>query len=105
MEKRYQVFISSTSRDLKAQRQVVIESLLEASYIPVGMELFNAATDASWPVIERLIRGCDYYVVIVAGRYGTESAVTGLGFTESEYAFAREIGKPSSPFCTKTQTS
>lgn len=93
VDKRYQVFISSTSEDLQDERQVVINALLEASFIPVGMELFNAATENSWPVIKRLIDGCDYYVVIVAGRYGYQLPETGKSYTQIEYEYARETGK------------
>src|SRR5215471_17228648 len=96
-ERRYQVFVSSTSQDLADERQIVINALLEASYIPVGMELFNAATENAWPVIERLINNCDYYVVIVAGRYGSERP-DGRSFTQSEYEYARKIGKPRLAF-------
>src|SRR5215472_156387 len=96
-EKRYQIFVSSTSQDLAEERRIVMDALLEASYIPVGMELFNAATEKVWPVIERLINSCDYYVVIVAGRYGSERA-DGRSYTQSEYEYARQIGKPRLAF-------
>ncbi len=96
-EKRYQVFVSSTSLDLANERRLVIDALLEASYIPVGMELFNAATESAWPVIERLIDNCDYYVVIVAGRYGSERP-GGKSFTQSEYEYAKRTGKPRLAF-------
>jgi Domain of unknown function (DUF4062) len=96
-EKRYQIFVSSTSIDLANERRMVIDALLEASYIPVGMELFNAATESAWPVIERLIDNCDYYVVIVAGRYGTERP-DGKSFTQSEYEYAKRTKKPRLAF-------
>ncbi|WP_433065607.1 DUF4062 domain-containing protein [Dactylosporangium sp. CS-033363] len=92
-EVKYQVFVSSTSRDLEVERRRVIEALLESSFIPVGMELFNAFAEQAWPTIERIIEPCDYYVVIVAGRYGSVRP-NGLSFTESEYEFARHLGKP-----------
>lgn len=96
-DKRYQVFVSSTSVDLSDARRIVIDALLESSYIPVGMELFNAATDAAWPTIERIIDACDYYVVIVAGRYGSVRS-NGVSFTESEYEYAKKKGKPTLAF-------
>ena len=43
MEKKYQVFISSTYEDLKDERLGVIASLLTANCIPVGMEQFTAS--------------------------------------------------------------
>ncbi len=43
MDKRYQVFVSSTFRDLIEERREVMQSLLEMDCIPAGMELFPAA--------------------------------------------------------------
>jgi Domain of unknown function (DUF4062) len=100
MEKRYQVFVSSTSVDLSRERRAVIEALYEASYFPVGMEFFNAATEAAWPTIEKIIDSCDYYVVISAGRYGSQRP-TGISFTESEYDYATQIAKPRLAFLYK----
>lgn len=47
MDKRYQVFVSSTYTDLKEERQHVIQVLTEMGCVPAGMELFPAADDAS----------------------------------------------------------
>lgn len=71
MEKKYQVFVSSTYQDLQKERQEVMQALLELDCIPVGMELFPAADDDQWTLIKGLISDCDYYVLIVAGRYGS----------------------------------
>ncbi|MGQ0533285.1 MAG: DUF4062 domain-containing protein [Caulobacteraceae bacterium] len=93
MDVRYQVFVSSTFEDLRAERQQVIQAILELGHIPVGMELFPASDDSSWGVIERAIAESDYYVVIVAGRYGSTD-LAGLSFTEREFDFACEQGIP-----------
>ncbi|MEO1406102.1 MAG: DUF4062 domain-containing protein [Pseudomonadota bacterium] len=42
MNRRYQVFISSTYNDLKDARQEVSQALLRADCFPAGMELFPA---------------------------------------------------------------
>lgn len=42
MDKRYQVFVSSTFTDLKEERKHVIQTLMEMDCIPAGMELFPA---------------------------------------------------------------
>ncbi len=42
MDKRYQVFVSSTFTDLKDERSSVIQTLMEMDCIPAGMELFPA---------------------------------------------------------------
>ncbi len=87
MDKRYQVFVSSTYEDLKEERQEVIKALLNFDCIPVGMEFFPAADDSQWEVIRKVIRQSDYYVVIVAGRYGSLSP-EGISYTQKEYEFA-----------------
>jgi len=71
MDKRYQVFVSSTYEDLREERQEVIQALLELDCIPAGMELFPAADEDQWTLIRKVIDDCDYYIVIIAGRYGS----------------------------------
>lgn len=90
---RYQVFVSSTFIDLKFERQVILHTLLEMGCIPVGMELFPAANEEQWSYIKRVIAECDYYVLISAGKYGSMGS-RGLSYTEMEYRYACEIGKP-----------
>lgn len=101
MDKRYQVFVSSTYEDLRAERQEVMQALLELDCIPSGMELFPAADEEQWSLIKRVIDECDYYIIICAGRYGSV-APSGLSYTEMEYRYALETGKPTLAFLHKT---
>lgn len=96
MDKRYQVFVSSTFSDLKDERQSVLRAILEMNHMPAGMELFPAADDSAWQLIRDVIDGSDYYVVIVGGRYGSLDE-KGIGYTEKEYEYAVETGKPVLP--------
>ena len=93
MDKKYQVFVSSTYVDLLEERKEVIQALLELECIPVGMELFPASDDDQWSFIKSVIDDCDYYVLILAGRYGSCSD-SGIGYTEMEYRYALKTGKP-----------
>ena len=52
MERKYQVFISSTYTDLKEERQNIIDVLLMADCIPAGMEAFAASDDAQFNIIK-----------------------------------------------------
>src|SRR5258708_5384955 len=97
MDKRYQVFVSSTYEDLRAERQEVMQALLELDCIPSGMELFPAANQDQWSLIQRVIGECDYYIVISAGRYGSIGP-TGQSYTEMEYRYAISINKPTIAF-------
>lgn len=88
MEKKHQVFISSTYTDLIEERKKIQEILLMADCIPAGMEAFVATNDEQFNVIKKVIDLCDYYVLIVGGRYGSVNEATGLSYTEMEYDYA-----------------
>jgi hypothetical protein len=96
MSVKYQVFVSSTYDDLRKEREQVIKAVLEMGHIPVGMEMFSAADEEQWKLITRQIDQADYYVVIVAHRYGSE--VDGLSYTEKEYDYAVLKGVPALGF-------
>jgi Domain of unknown function (DUF4062) len=104
MDKRYQVFVSSTYEDLTEERQEVMQALLELDCMPSGMELFPATNDDQWTLIRRVIDDCDYYIVIVAGRYGSIGP-TGISYTQMEYEYAIAQGKPVIAFLHKDPTS
>lgn len=91
MEKRYQVFVSSTYVDLQDERQQVLQALMEMDCIPAGMELFPAADEEQWEFIKRVIDDCDYYLLIIGGKYGSLSN-EGISYTEMEYDYAVEQG-------------
>lgn len=91
MEKRYQVFVSSTYADLREERQRVIQALMEMDCIPSGMELFPAADEEQWQFIKRVIDDCDYYLLIIGGRYGSTTP-QGISYTEKEFDYAIEKG-------------
>jgi hypothetical protein len=93
MDKRYQVFVSSTFQDLQEERREVMQVLLELECIPAGMELFPAANDDQWTLITNVIDDCDYYLLIIGGRYGSIGP-DGLSYTEMEYRYALEKQKP-----------
>jgi hypothetical protein len=100
MEKRFQVFVSSTFRDLEEERQEVMHALLELDCMPSGMELFPAANETQWELIKRVIDDCDYYLLILGGRYGSIGP-EGLSYTEMEYDYAISVGKPTIAFLHK----
>lgn len=97
MDKKYQVFISSTYEDLKQERDQAIKAVLEMGHIPVGMEMFSAADEEQWQLIAKQIELSDYYLVIVAHRYGSETP-EGISYTEKEYDFAKACGVPTLGF-------
>ena len=91
MDKRFQVFVSSTYADLKEERQKVIQTVMEMDCIPAGRELFPAADEEQWKFVQRVIDDCDYYILIIGGRYGSLTD-EGVSYTEKEYDYALSIG-------------
>lgn len=90
---KYQFFISSTYEDLKEARKAVEETIIRAGDIPVGMEAFPAADEEQLNFIQTVIASCDYYILIIAGRYGSTDH-EGVSYTEREYDFAISLGIP-----------
>jgi len=100
MERRHQVFISSTFADLKRERAEIVQALLELDCFPAGMEMFPATTNAAWDLIKGVIDDSDYYCLVIGGRYGSLDE-EGIGFTEKEYDYAIAAGKPVVAFLHK----
>ncbi len=93
MDKRYQVFVSSTFADLKEERQAVMQALLSLDHFPAGMESFPASDDDAWTLIQGVIDDSDYYVLVVGGRYGSTNDA-GVSYTEMEFDYAVRKAKP-----------
>jgi hypothetical protein len=87
LDKRYQVFVSSTFTDLQVERQAVMQALLSLDHFPAGMELFPASDDDQWALIRGVIDDSDYYVLVIGGRYGSTGA-SGISYTEMEYDYS-----------------
>jgi hypothetical protein len=100
-EVRYQVFVSSTYEDLRVERQQATQAILETNHMPAGMELFPASDLSQWELIKSVINESDYYVVIVAAKYGSIHNQTGLSFTEMEYDYAVSTSIPILGFVRK----
>src|SRR5437764_2407185 len=91
MEKKFQVFVSSTYTDLIDERQDTLKSILDLSHIPAGMEGFFAADEEQLKYIKRIIDQCDFYVLIIGGRYGSVDE-SGVSYTELECDYAVSKG-------------
>lgn len=97
IEKKYQIFVSSTYSDLIDERKEATQALLECGCIPAGMELFPAASKKQWDIIKSVIDDCDAYILILAGRYGSmgnDDRGNKVGYTEMEFNYALEKNKP-----------
>lgn len=93
VEKKYQIFISSTYKDLINARKKVMEEVLSMGHFPVGMESFTAGDEEQWEIIESELATTDYYILILGKRYGSLSP-EGIGYTEKEFDYAEGLGIP-----------
>lgn len=89
---KYQFFISSTYEDLKEERNNAINIVMKHHQIPAGMELFGAMGEEQWDYIKKEIDESDYYLLILAGKYGSLNK-DGISYTEAEYTYARQMKK------------
>ena len=101
MDKKYQVFISSTYKDLKSARQKVVDTILAMGHFPVGMEMFGARDEEQWKVIERTISQSDYYIVIVGKCFGSQVPGENISYTQKEFRYAKDKGIPILAFIIK----
>lgn len=94
MEKKLQIFVSSTYTDLIKERQAAVEAILIAGHIPAGMELFTAGDQTQMEVIKKWIDDSDIYLLILGGRYGSVENKTNKSYTHLEYEYAVKAKKP-----------
>ena len=102
--KKYQVFVSSTYKDLIDTRNRIIDVILDLYHFPVGMEMFGADDSEQWDFIKDTINVSDYYILILGHRYGTVDS-DGVGFTEKEYDYAKSRGIPILAFIRNSNVS
>lgn len=88
MEKRYQIFVSSTYEDLKEERTKVTETILKMYQLPIGMEMFHADDKEQWSQIQKTIDMSDYYILIIGRCCGTLIENEKISYTEKEYNYA-----------------
>ena len=93
-KRKYQVFVSSTFRDLQDERQAAVEAILKAGHIPAGMELFVAGDATQMDVIRHWIDESDIFMLILGARYGSIENISEKSYTQLEYEYALEREKP-----------
>lgn len=93
MDKRYQIFISSTYKDLVEERRATSEAIIRLGCFPAGMELFPASSKSQFEYIKQVIDNSDYYILILAGKYGSMYDKS-ISYTEMEFNYAKKQGIP-----------
>ncbi len=94
MDRKYQVFISSTYMDLNEVRMFAYMSILELGHIPVSLNMFDVQKDYTMEkYIAKYIDACEFVILIVGERYGSISQ-TNKSYVEEEYIYSISKSKP-----------
>lgn len=104
MDKRYLIFISSTYEDLVEERKKVIQTVLEHDCFPASMEFFSAVGMPPLDLIKKVMKECDYYILIIGDNYGSDCE-NGKSFIEKEYDIAIDEGIPVLAFLKNSDSS
>lgn len=90
LDKRYQVFISTSGSDMQPERIVLAQTLVGMGFFSWGLE---NRTAISTTFARRQIDHCDYVVILLGSQYG-EQSVSGVGYMHLEYIYAVTKQKP-----------
>jgi len=98
VERKYQVFISSTFKDLAEERQAAKSAIIKAGHLPIALEDYAPDTKDKATVIRTAINACQFYVLILGHRYGyrpkRENGTLGPSYVEMELDWAEEANLP-----------
>src|ERR1700751_222465 len=93
------VFISSTFRDLRPEREAAKEVLLQSELVPWGMELFVSQPSEPLDVCLEQVRLSDAVVLIIGFKAGSIIPDSpGMTYTGAEIELAQNLDKPVFPF-------
>lgn len=90
LDKRYQVFISTSGSEMQPERIILSQTLVGMGFFSWGLE---QRTPLSTAFARRQIDDCDYVVILLGSQYG-EQSVSGVGYMHLEYIYAVTKQKP-----------
>ena len=92
MSKKYFVFLSCTTEDLKAERRELTRIIYGLGAVPITMDAFDISDEDDQKIIGKAIGQCDYFVNVTAYKGGE---ACGKSFRlQAEYDFAVRAGVP-----------
>jgi Domain of unknown function (DUF4062) len=94
------IFLSSTLADLREYRAAAKDALEKLGYTILAEEL-QADPQTPWQIMQSRIAQCDFFVSIVAWRYGFVPPGDNAeqhSYVELEFDYARELKKPTFVF-------
>ncbi|TVL96663.1 MAG: hypothetical protein CV087_23440 [Candidatus Brocadia sp. WS118] len=95
-DRKYQVFISSTFKDLSDHRQAAMRAIIKAGHLPIALENFTPDSKDKVTVIQTAIKSAQFFVLILGYRYGyrpqKKNGTLGPSYTEMELNWAEQAG-------------
>jgi len=90
LDTRYQIFISTSGRDMQPERMVLSQTLVGMGFFAWGLE---HRTPLTITLARRQIDECDYVILLLGSQYG-EQAISGVSYLSLEYEYALSQAKP-----------
>ncbi|MGE8599250.1 MAG: DUF4062 domain-containing protein [Acinetobacter calcoaceticus] len=90
LDTRYQIFISTSGRDMQPERMVLSQTLVGMGFFAWGLE---HRTPLTTTLARRQIDECDYLILLLGSQYG-EQAISGVSYLSLEYEYALSQAKP-----------
>lgn len=90
VDKRYQVFISTSGQEILPERSVLCQTLVGMGFFAWGLE---QRTPLSTALARRQIDDCDYVIMLLGSHYG-EQSMSGVSYMQLEYIYAVSKQKP-----------
>ncbi|MDP9804076.1 DUF4062 domain-containing protein [Acinetobacter calcoaceticus] len=90
LDTRYQIFISTSGRDMQPERMVLSQTLVGMGFFAWGLE---HRTPLTTTLARRQIDECDYVILLLGSQYG-EQAISGVSYLSLEYEYALSQAKP-----------
>lgn len=90
LDKRYQVFITTSGKEMQPERIVASQTLIGMGFFSWGLE---QRTPTSTAFARRQIDDCDYVLMLLGSQYG-EQSISGVSYLHLEYIYAVTKQKP-----------
>ncbi|MBP2604938.1 DUF4062 domain-containing protein [Acinetobacter calcoaceticus] len=90
LDTRYQIFISTSGRDMQPERMVLSQTLVGMGFFAWGLE---HRTPLTTTLARRQIDECDYLILLLGSQYG-EQSISGVSYLSLEYEYALSQAKP-----------
>ncbi|WP_335973990.1 DUF4062 domain-containing protein [Acinetobacter calcoaceticus] len=90
LDTRYQIFISTSGRDMQPERMVLSQTLVGMGFFAWGLE---HRTPLTTTLARRQIDECDYVILLLGSQYG-EQSISGVSYLSLEYEYALSQTKP-----------